>query len=89
MAMSTTPETLQWIQTILSTTLQATDLVVEDDSRLHAGHQSTGGHYRVDIASPLFVGKTPLQQHRLVYDALATEMGAGIHALALKTRLPS
>ncbi|MCF2970593.1 BolA family transcriptional regulator [Synechococcus sp. Nb3U1] len=74
--------------------LQALHVQVEDESHRHAGHGGrrdplgAGGHYRVQIVSPLFAGKTTLQQHRLVYGALAEQMGINIHALALQTYSP-
>lgn len=74
--------------------LQALHVQVEDESHRHAGHRGrrdplgAGGHYRVQIVSPLFAGKTTLQQHRLVYGALAEQMGINIHALALQTYSP-
>lgn len=79
------------IQQILSHSLQALEVAVEDESALHAGHAgaaSGGGHYRVRIVSPLFKGKNRVQRHRLVYDALAEEMQHAIHALALTTLTP-
>lgn len=47
----------------------------------------TGGkdHYQARVVSDSFEGKTPVQQHQLVYRALAEEMRGPIHALALKT----
>jgi len=74
--------------------LEAIHVKVEDESHRHVGHGGrrdplgAGGHYRVEIVSPLFVGKTTLQQHRLVYGALAEQMGNSIHALALQTYSP-
>ncbi|WP_244352284.1 BolA family protein [Thermostichus vulcanus] len=74
--------------------LQALHVQVEDESHRHVGHGGqrdplgAGGHYRVEIVSPLFAGKTTLQQHRMVYGALAEQMGSSIHALALQTYSP-
>jgi BolA protein len=60
-------------------------LEVIDEGHLHVGHAGEGGgHFRVRIASAAFAGKTKVQQHRLVYDALADLMGHGIHALAIE-----
>jgi BolA protein len=60
-------------------------LDVIDEGHLHVGHAGEGsGHFRVRIASAAFTGKTLVQQHRLVYDALADLMGYGIHALAIE-----
>ena len=83
--------TAQTIEQILRLRLEALDITVEDESALHAGHAgaaSGGGHYRVRIVSPLFSGKNRVQRHRLVYAALADEMGGAIHALALTTLTP-
>ena len=83
--------TAQTIEQTLRLRLEALDITVEDESALHAGHAgaaSGGGHYRVRIVSPLFSGKNRVQRHRLVYAALADEMGGAIHALALTTLTP-
>lgn len=85
----TTPER---IEQTLRRVLFATEVHVEDESALHAGHAgaaSGGGHYRVMVVSALFEGKNPVQCHRLVYDALEEEMQQAIHALALTTLTPS
>ena len=84
--------TAERIEQILRETLAATVVEVEDESALHVGHAgaaSGGGHYRVKIVSPLFEGKNQIQRHRLVYNALSTEMQRAIHALALTTLAPS
>lgn len=62
-----------------------TTLEVLDEGHLHIGHAAEGqGHFRVRIASAAFAGKSRVQQHRMVYDALADLMGHGIHALAIE-----
>jgi BolA protein len=79
------------IEQILRHRLEALEVAVEDESALHAGHAgaaSGGGHYRVRIVSPLFSGKNRVQRHRMVYAALADELGGAIHALALTTLTP-
>jgi len=48
----------------------------------------THDHYRATVVSSAFEGKTPLQQHQLVYRALGPAMDGPIHALALKTYTP-
>ena len=83
--------TKEKIEQVLCQTLAATVVEVEDESALHVGHAgaaSGGGHYRVKIVSPLFEGKSQVQRHRMVYDALAAEMQRTIHALALTTLAP-
>jgi len=47
-----------------------------------------GHHFQAEVASSAFVGKTPIQQHRLVYDALGEHMREDIHALQLRTFTP-
>lgn len=47
-----------------------------------------GDHYAAVIVSEAFRGKTKVQQHQLVYDALQGQMGGALHALALQTSVP-
>jgi len=47
-----------------------------------------GNHYAATIVSEEFRGKTRVQQHQMVYDALKGNMGGVLHALALKTTAP-
>ncbi len=48
----------------------------------------TEDHWEATVVSEAFRGKTPIQRHRMVFDALAEEMKGPIHALALKTWTP-
>ncbi|QNN21475.1 BolA family transcriptional regulator [Planctomycetales bacterium ZRK34] len=77
------------IQRLLTEALTPTHLVIEDQSHLHAGHagarESGGGHFAIEIKSPAFEGKTALQRHRMVYDALAEMMPREIHALSIRS----
>ena len=48
-----------------------------------------GDHYQVEVTSAAFAGKSSIQRHRMVYDALKDVLSAGaLHALALTTRVP-
>lgn len=47
-----------------------------------------GDHYAATVISESFRGKSRVQQHQLVYDALKAEMGGKLHALALQTGTP-
>jgi stress-induced morphogen len=47
-----------------------------------------GDHYAASIVSEEFRGKSRVQQHQMVYDALQGNMGGVLHALALKTAAP-
>ncbi|MEE8188628.1 MAG: BolA family transcriptional regulator [Kiloniellales bacterium] len=48
-----------------------------------------GDHYAAYIVSPSFKGKTRVQQHQMVYQALQGRMGSELHALALQTSVPT
>ncbi|OAB55148.1 ATP-binding protein [Phormidium willei BDU 130791] len=48
-----------------------------------------GDHYAAYVVSEAFRGKTRVQQHQLVYQALQGRMGNELHALALQTSAPS
>ncbi len=47
-----------------------------------------GDHYAARVVSAAFKGKTRVQQHQMVYDALQDKMGTTLHALALQTSVP-
>ena len=46
-------------------------------------------HYAATVVSAAFKGKTRVQQHQMVYQALKGRMGGELHALALQTSTPS
>jgi stress-induced morphogen len=47
-----------------------------------------GDHYAATVIAESFRGKSRVQQHQMVYDALRGEMGGKLHALALQTGTP-
>jgi stress-induced morphogen len=47
-----------------------------------------GDHYAAHVVSSEFRGKSRVQQHQLVYQALGVRMGRELHALALQTSAP-
>jgi stress-induced morphogen len=58
----------------------ATELAVVDRT-------GGGDHFQVTVASPRFAGLSLVDQHRLVYDALAAPLADGsIHELRIKTK---
>ena len=90
--LSTTPSAQQLDQR-LRETLQPLTLEVLDESAAHAGHAGSNGtdfgtHFRVRITSTMFVGKSALMRHRLVYDVLQDFIDQGLHALAIEAHLP-
>jgi BolA protein len=72
--------------------LRPTRLDVVNESHLHAGHSSSPGtgesHFRLLIVSDAFAGKSRIERHRLVNDALRDELKGGVHALAIKACAP-
>jgi BolA protein len=72
--------------------LQPTRLEVVNESHLHAGHRSSPGtgesHFRVLVVSPAFAGKSRVERHRMINDALAAELKGKVHALAIKAYAP-
>lgn len=48
-----------------------------------------GDHYAAEVVAEAFRGKSRVQQHQMVYDALKGNMGGVLHALALQTSAPA
>jgi BolA protein len=76
------------IEARLRSALDAAHVAVEDESRLHAGHGATGGHYRAVVVSARFAGLSRVAAQRLVYAALGAWMDGPIHAFAVRTFTP-
>ena len=90
----TTMPTAALLQARLQAQLAPVELEVIDESHQHAGHVGSNGtdfgtHFRVRISSHHFVGKSRVQRHRLVYDALHDFMNQGVHALAIEAQEPT
>lgn len=47
-----------------------------------------GDHFGARVVCETFKGKTRVQQHKMIYDALRGNMGGALHALALETSVP-
>jgi stress-induced morphogen len=73
---------LEEIQKLIETALPDSEVVVQDMTGM-------GDHFQALVISPLFEGKTMVEQHQLVYQALGEHMKEAIHALALKTFTPA
>lgn len=80
------------IETRLRENLGPIDLAVIDESHQHAGHAGwrEGGetHYRIEVVSPLFSGKSRVDRHRMVNAALGEAFARGLHALAIQAKAP-
>jgi stress-induced morphogen len=65
------------LQTFPDAQIELTDLRGDND------------HFSGLVISKAFVGKTRIQQHQMVYEALQGHMGTTLHALSLKTQIPT
>jgi len=76
----------------LTEAFRPSEITVEDESALHAGHAGSrpGGetHFRVRIVAPVFEGMSRISRQRKIYDILAEEMRTQVHALAIEARAP-
>ncbi|WP_119168792.1 BolA family protein [Algihabitans albus] len=70
------------IEQLIKTALPDAKVTIEDLA-------GDGDHYAAYVVSEAFRGKTRVQQHQLVYQALQGRMGNELHALALQTTPPS
>lgn len=80
------------IERKLTAALAPQRLKIVDDSEKHKGHAGyrEGGetHFRVEVVSAAFDGQNRVARQRRVYEILAEEMAARVHALQLKTLTP-
>ena len=57
--------------------VELTDLAGDDD------------HWAAKVTAPQFVGKSRVQQHKMVYAAIGEKMGGELHALQVTTVVPT
>lgn len=83
-------EVMEQLRTAIERALTPRSLEIIDDSARHAGHAGAraGGHFRVTLVADAFGGRSRLERHRLVYDAVAPLMHHGVHALNIIARTP-
>ncbi len=86
----TAAERVEKIRQVLTARLAPVELVIRDDSAAHAGHAGAreGGHFSVFVVSDRFAGRTRMQRHQLVYEAVSDLMRTDIHALSIQARTP-
>lgn len=88
--MSHSEQRMTMIRERLETALSPESLEIIDESHKHAGHASAGGagHFIVNIVSKAFEGKSPIQRHRMVFDAVGDLMQSEVHALSIQADTP-
>ena len=69
------------IERLIKQSLPDAEVTIED-------LRGDGDHYAAHVVSSAFRGKSRVQQHQLVYEALRGQMGGALHALALQTGVP-
>ena len=67
------------IQTLIENSILNASVTIED-------LRGDGDHYSATIVSKSFLGKTKIEQHKMVYDSLKGKMGNELHALMIKTK---
>ncbi len=72
------PMTAEQIKNFIEESLPGSRVIIED-------LRGDGDHYSATVISKSFVGKTRVEQHKMVYDSLKGRMGNELHALKLKT----
>ncbi len=80
------------MRTKLMIALEPTRLDIVNESEMHAGHRNSPGtgesHFRLLVVSPKFEGRSRVDRHRMVNEALADELAGRLHAMALSTYAP-
>ena len=71
------------VEQLIEDRLEDTDATVK-----HARDPADDDHLAATVVSPAFEGKSLVEQHELVYDALGEHMTRDIHALELSTYEP-
>jgi len=75
------------IESLLREAFAPDELLVKDQSHLHAGHagaEDGRGHFEVRIVADAVQSCTRIQSHRLIYQALGEMMTTDIHALSIQ-----
>ena len=76
----------------LTAALDPTHLAVENESARHRGHAGDDGsgesHWRVEVESAAFSGRSRVERQRMVNHALADLLAGRIHALAIRAVAP-
>ena len=76
----------------LNSALSPSRVELIDESRQHFGHGGYNpageSHFRLEIESTAFAGKSRVERQRLVYAALGDLMEERVHALSIRAKAP-
>ena len=70
------------IEALIKAALPDAEVVIQDLA-------GDGDHYLARVSSAAFAGKSRIQQHKMVYEALGGRMGGELHALQVVTAVPN
>ncbi len=80
---------IQQIKQRLQDAFEPQKLIVIDESEKHVNHPGAKeghGHFSIEIVSHHFRDKTPMERHRLIYQALGSLMQTDIHAVRINAK---
>jgi len=73
------PISLNQIEVLIKESIPDSKVIIED-------LRGDGDHYSATVISKSFIGKSKIEQHKMVYESLKGRMGNELHALMLKTK---
>jgi stress-induced morphogen len=73
----------------LTSALSPVHLDIENESHRHSVAPGSETHFKVLVVSPAFEGKSLIERHRAVNNALADELKGGVHALTIRALTPA
>ncbi|WP_049947766.1 BolA family protein [Candidatus Halobonum tyrrellensis] len=74
------------VETAIETAIEDCEATVTTPRAPDPDHEDQ--HFAAVVVSPAFGGKSLVQQHELVYDALGDAMTTDVHAMEIKTYTP-
>ncbi|QCJ46647.1 MULTISPECIES: BolA family protein [Haloprofundus] len=77
---------LSEIERLIEASIEGADATVSRPRSPDENHEDA--HFAAVVVSPAFEGKSLVQQHQMVYDALGERMTTDIHAMEIKTYTP-
>ncbi|WP_224268825.1 BolA family protein [Haloprofundus salinisoli] len=77
---------LSEIEQLIEASIEDAEATVSRPRSPDENHEDA--HFAAVVVSPTFEGKSLVQQHQMVYDALGERMTTDIHAMEIKTYTP-
>lgn len=77
------------IQQALQEAFEPTHVEIVNESYKHNVPKGSESHFKVFIVSDAFEGVPLLKRHRMVNEALASQLEGPVHALSIKAKTPA